>query len=83
MWSEAAHLLAEESEGMVRAVLHTRFCLLRIIAQQIKTIAPSCLFTASPVNLQLSCDLGYLQSDGMISEQRDVIKMIQELFSGR
>lgn len=66
---------------MVCAVLHTYCSLFLIVAQQVKITALSCLFTASSVIRQLSCDLGYLQNDGMISEQKDVPKMILELYS--
>lgn len=66
---------------MACAVLHTHCRLFLIVAQQVKTIALSCLFTAASVILQLSCDLGYLQSDRMISEWKDVSKMILELCS--
>lgn len=52
-----------------------------IVAQHVKSIALSCLFTAASVILQLSCNLGCLQSDGMIPEQKDVPKTILELCS--
>ena len=52
-----------------------------IVAQQVKSIALSCLFTAASVILQLSCNLGCLQSDGMIPEQKDAPKTILELCS--
>lgn len=66
---------------MACAVLHTHCSLFLIVAQQVKTIALSCLFTAASGILQLSCDLRYLGSGRMISEQKGVHKMIPELCS--
>jgi len=67
---------------MACAVLHTQYSLFLIVAQQVKTIALSCVFAAASVILQLFCDLGYSQSDRMISGQKDVHKMILELHGG-
>lgn len=66
---------------MACGVLHTHCSLFLIAAQQVKTIALSCLFTTASVILQLPCDLRYLQNDRMISEQKDVPKIIPELCS--